>query len=70
MQNFSTTQATNYVSIAAVVVLLLQKFGIAVSQDEMLTIFAGTVSLIALITNVLNRYLRGDLTVLGFRKGE
>lgn len=62
---YSTTQTTNYVALAGLLVLILKYFGVVVPNEEMLTIVAGTAMLVSLIVSIYNRYKKGDITIAG-----
>lgn len=68
MQNYSTTQATNLVSLAGVIAMILAYCKIGINTDEVQLFLGATVTIIGLAHNWYNRYKQGDITVAGFRK--
>jgi len=70
MQNFSTIQASNLVSLAAILVICLKGFGIVLQTEEVTTFLAVGVLIVSPIVSYVSRWRKGDLTPLGFRKDE
>jgi len=68
MQTFSTTQAANLASIAAILVILLKAFGIVLETEQVTTFLAVGVLILSPIVSYINRWRKGDLTALGFRR--
>lgn len=68
MESYSTTQATNLAAFASLIVLVLGHFKVAIAQEEVITLIAGIVGVVAVVKNWILRYKKGDLTVLGSRK--
>lgn len=65
---YSTTQGTNIAAIVGVIVLILSKFGINIATEEITQVLGAIIAIVAIITNWVNRYKKGDLTLGGFRK--
>ena len=68
MQNFSVTQASNLASIAAILVIVLKGFGIALEAEQVTTFLSVAILIVAPIVSYINRWRKGDVTALGFRR--
>lgn len=68
MQNLSVTQTTNLTALVGVVVMILNHYKINVGSDELMNFAGAVLTVISLITNFVNRYQKGDLTLAGMRK--
>lgn len=66
--NYSVTQGANYVALAGMAVIVLKFFGVEVAEEQIVTIIAGLATLAGLITSIINRHSKGDITVLGVKK--
>jgi len=66
--NYSTTQATNIASIVGVIMLVLNHYNINITGEELTAIIGGILSVGGVLMNWYNRFQKGDLTPLGFRK--
>lgn len=64
----SQTQGSNFLAFAGVLVLLLQRFDIVISENDALTIISAIVTLGSIGYNYWNRFNKGDVTPLGFIK--
>lgn len=62
---YSLSQRANFVAIASVIVILLDRFGITVEQDTIVTIIAGLTALVSVIISAWRRYQKGDITPMG-----
>lgn len=67
MQNFSTTQASNYASTIGFVVLILNHFHVNIASGEVTLLVGGIMAAGGVLVNWYHRYSQGDLTKLGFR---
>lgn len=67
-QTYSTTQASNIVAIAGVVVLVLKQFHVQVGSDEVATLLGALITAAGIIWNFVHRYKQGGVTPLGFKK--
>ena len=65
--NYSVTQTTNYAALAGLFVIILSHFNIIVSADSILVVIAGFVALGGIVRSFINRYQKGDITLLGKR---
>lgn len=66
--NYSTTQASNIVSIVGVLTFILPKFGISVSSEDLTQVVGALIVLGGIVWNWIHRYNEGDITLGGFRK--
>ena len=67
MESYSTTQATNLLTIAGVISMLLSHFHISIGSDEISLFLGAVISVIGFIMGWIHRYKQGDLTLGGFR---
>jgi len=65
---FSTTQASNLASLAGAVAVLASIFGKNVDADQLTQVMGAVVVIVSAVVSFVNRYKKGDLTVLGSRK--
>lgn len=68
MNSFSTTQTTNLVALAGVIVMVLNHFNINIGSDEVSTLLGALFTIGGIVANWYHRYSKGDLTVVGSRK--
>lgn len=68
MNSFSTTQAANIASIAAVVVLIAKHFKFDIRAEDLVSLISSVIAVIGIIVSYYKRYQQGDLHVTGFRK--
>ena len=68
MNNFSTTQASNIGVFVGVLVIILKYFKINIASEELQTIIGAAITVVSGIISFINRYKKGDLTVVGMRK--
>jgi cell division protein FtsX len=66
--NYSLTQAGNLTALVGVVMFLLNHFGIAIPEDELLAVVTGIASVVGILISWIGRYRKGDLTIAGTRK--
>ena len=65
MNNVSVTQASNYTALAGMVVIVLKYFGIEVPAESIVIVIAGLATLVGIVTSIINRHSKGDVTVMG-----
>lgn len=65
---YSTTQSTNLLSIAGVVVIILARFNLNIEAQDVATLFGAVATGVGIVMNWYHRYQKGDLTLGGFRK--
>jgi hypothetical protein len=65
--NYSVTQTSNYAALAGMVVVVLNYFGVEIPAEQIVVVIAGFVTLAGIVTNLVNRYSKGDVTVAGKR---
>lgn len=68
MGNLSQTQLANYIAFAGVIVLLANKFGFVLDQNEVVFVSVALITLGSSAYNFYNRFRKGDLTLGGLRK--
>lgn len=68
MQNFSTTQATNYLAFSGVLVMILGYFGVNITNEEAVVFIGAVVALVGIISNFVHRYKKGDVKASGVIK--
>lgn len=66
--NYSQTQLANIGAFAGLLVILLGKFGVSVSTEEVTFVIGALITLGSTGYNFYNRYKKGDLTLGGFKK--
>lgn len=62
---YSVTQTSNYTALAGMVVIILKFFGLDIPEADIVTLIAGAAILGGIITSILNRYAKGDVTITG-----
>ena len=65
MQNYSVTQVSNYTALAGMIVIVLKYFGIDVPAESIVIVIAGLVTLGGIITSIVNRHSKGDISITG-----
>jgi len=61
--------STTYIAaIVSILVVVLPRFGIQVSSEEVTNILSAIVAVVSSIWIIVQRYKRGDVTPLGLRK--
>jgi hypothetical protein len=68
MNNFSATQATNWLAFSGLIVVVLKLFGLSVAEGDVQTVIGAVIAIIGVVLNYIHRQNTGDLTPLGFRK--
>lgn len=66
----STTQSTNYLSLAGALVVILGYFKIQIDVNELAMLLGACATILGILLNFYHRYQKGGITVLGFRKDE
>lgn len=66
----STTQTTNYLSLAGAIVVLLGYFDIKIEVNDLAMLIGAGATILGTLLNYYHRYQKGDLTLLGTRKEE
>jgi hypothetical protein len=64
---YSVTQGSNIAVFIAVLTLLVKKLNWDLTQEDITTIVAAVVALIAIVTSFVNRYKKGGVTLAGFK---
>lgn len=65
--NISLTQAGNYTAFIPVLILVLNMFGITVTENELAQIITGIMAVAGLLVSIYGRYRQGDVNVLGVK---
>lgn len=69
MNNFSQTQLANYaIMLGGLLAMVLSLFGIVADKDRLTFIIFAVINLGAGAYSFYQRYMRGDLTLGGFRR--
>lgn len=68
MQNYSVTQAGNYLALAGVIVYIASLFGVNVTSEEIEKGIVAVVCLVGVVTSIIGRYRQGDISISGFKK--
>lgn len=68
MNQYSVTQTTNLTAIVGVIVMVLNHFNVNVGSEEIMGIIGAIITIVSIVTNFINRYKKGDVTVSGLRK--
>lgn len=63
----STTQQTNFLSLAGALVVILGYFKIQINVNDMAMLIGACVTILGIILNTIHRYQKGDITALGIR---
>lgn len=66
----STTQKTNYLSLAGALVVILGYFKIQIDINELAMLLGALATVVGVLLNFYHRYQKGDLTVTGIRVEE
>jgi len=66
--NLSLTQAGNYTAFIPVLILVLNMFGITVTESEMAQIITGAVAIGGLLVSIYGRYRQNDVNWLGVKE--
>jgi hypothetical protein len=63
----STTQKTNFLSLAGALVVVLGYFDIKIEINELAELMGAVAMILGTLLNYLHRYQKGDVTFLGIR---
>lgn len=63
----SRTQATNYLSLAGALVVILGYFKVQINVNDLATLLGALATILGIILNFINRYKKGDVTIVGIR---
>lgn len=66
----STTQKTNYLSLAGALVVILGYFKIQIDINDLAMLLGALATVVGVLLNFYHRYQKGDLTVAGVRVEE
>lgn len=66
----STTQKTNYLSLAGALVVILGYFKIQIDINDLAMLLGALATVVGVLLNFYHRYQKGDLTVTGIRVEE
>lgn len=66
--NYSTTQAANISALVGLLLLVLPKFHIIVTESQLTDAIGAIWTLTAIGIGFVNRYQKGDVTAVGFKK--
>lgn len=66
----STTQTTNYLSLAGALVVILGYFKIQIDINELAMLLGALATIVGILLNFYHRYKKGGVTVLGVRTEE
>ena len=67
MKNISLTQAGNYTALVTILVILLPKFGIQISESELTNLIVACITVVSILVSVYGRYRQGDVSILGVK---
>lgn len=67
MKNYSLTQAGNYSALISVLVLIISKFNLGITNDELTQIILALFTLSGILISWYGRYRQGDVSVLGIK---
>lgn len=65
MKNYSSTYLS---SVIAILAIILPKLGLEIGTDALTTTVSTLVAIGGMLWGLYQRYLRGDVTPLGFKK--
>lgn len=65
---YSQTQLANLGALAGIIVIILSKFGVTTSTDEVVFIIGSVITIGSTIYNAYNRWKKGDIVLGVFRK--
>ena len=63
----SKTQATNYLSLAGALVVILGYFDIKIDINDLAMLLGALATIIGILMNFYNRYKKGDVNLVGIR---
>lgn len=68
MNNFSITQATNFVALAGAIVVIAKLFKVDLDQSQIEALLGAGAVIIATVISFINRYKKGDVTLTGVKR--
>jgi hypothetical protein len=63
----STTQTTNFLSLAGALVVILGYFDIKIDVNDLAMLIGACMTILGILLNFYHRYQKGDITALGIR---
>lgn len=63
----STTQQTNFLSLAGAIVVILGYFKIEINVNDLAMLMGAIATILGILLNMYHRYSKGDITFLGIR---
>lgn len=63
----STTQTTNYLSLAGALVVILGYFHIKIDVNELAMLMGALATILGICLNFYHRYQKGDVNIVGIR---
>jgi hypothetical protein len=63
----STTQQTNFLSLAGALVVILGYFKIQININDLAMLLGAGATVLGIVLNMVHRYQKGDITALGIR---
>lgn len=63
----SKTQATNYLSLAGAIVVLLGYFDIKIDVNDVAMLLGALATIAGVLMNFYHRYKKGDVNIVGIR---
>ena len=64
----STTQQTNFLSLAGALVVILGYFKIEINVNELSMLIGALATILGILLNFYHRYQKGDISAIGIRK--
>lgn len=64
----STTQQTNFLSLAGAIVVILGYFKIQIDVNDLAMLIGACATILGITLNMVHRYKKGDVTFLGIRR--
>lgn len=64
----STTQQTNFLSLAGALVVILGYFKIQINVNDLAMLIGAGATILGILLNFYHRYQKGDINVIGARK--
>lgn len=68
MNNFSITQATNFVALAGAIVVIAKLFKVDLDPSQIEALLGASAVIIATVISFINRYKKGDVTLAGVKR--
>lgn len=66
----STTQTTNYLSLAGALVVILGYFKIQIDINELAMLLGAIATVVGVLLNMYHRYQKGGINIVGIRTVE